>query len=227
MKEVVNNISGREFRVFLQDRAKHLLLQPVDEHSATKLPQEVELIRKQVHQPFTLAAFMIADWNRDLTPWTAPPAFGNTPFGDGANDTLAFIASELLPHLQSIGIDAPHKVLGGYSLAGLFALWASYQTDVFDSVVAASPSVWYPNWVNYATRSTTLATDVYLSLGDKEAKTKNQLMSQVDTSIIKQHDSLISQGVNTTLQWNQGNHFMDVEKRMAKGLAWAINNSSQ
>lgn len=29
-------------------------------------------------------------------------------------------------------------IIGGYSLAGLFALWAAYQTDVFCAVAAAS-----------------------------------------------------------------------------------------
>ena len=39
--------------------------------------------------------------------------------------------------------------IGGYSLAGLFSLWAAYQTDVFSGFAAASPSVWFPGFIEY------------------------------------------------------------------------------
>ena len=29
-------------------------------------------------------------------------------------------------------------------------------------------------------------------------------------------------GVNTILEWNAGNHFVDSEKRMAKGFSWLM-----
>jgi predicted alpha/beta superfamily hydrolase len=40
-------------------------------------------------------------------------------------------------------------IIGGYSLAGLFALWASTRTDLFFGVAAASPSVWFPGFIDY------------------------------------------------------------------------------
>lgn len=227
MKEVMDIISGRECRIFRQERAEHLLIQPVDVHDASMLEQEVNIIGEWTEKSFTLVTFKINDWNKELTPWPAPPVFSKTPFGAGAQHTLEFIINGLLPSLQSRGIDAPQKIIGGYSLAGLFALWASYQTCVFDGVVAASPSVWYPDWINYANNVKTLATSVYLSLGDKEEKTKNSLMSQVGHAIRKQHELLNSQRVNTILEWNPGNHFVDFEKRMAKGYAWIINDKTE
>ncbi len=30
--------------------------------------------------------------------------------------------------------------------------------------------------------------------------------------------------INTILEWNPGNHFVDSEKRTAKGFAWVLNN---
>ena len=227
MNETMNIILGRECRIFRHDRAEYLLIQPVDDHDASLLEQEVDIIGEWTKKPFTLVSFKIHDWNKELTPWPAPPVFGKTPFGAGAQQTLEFVINGLLPCLQSQGIDASHKILGGYSLAGLFALWASYQTSVFDSVVAASPSVWYPDWIDYATGFKPFATSVYLSLGDKEEKTKNPLMSQVGNAIRKQHFQLDSQGVNTILEWNPGNHFVDSEKRMAKGYTWIINNQTK
>ena len=57
--------------------------------------------------------------------------------------------------------------IGGYSLAGLFALWTAYQTDIFKGV-AASPSVWFPGFAEYMKKNEIKTDTVYLSLGDGE-----------------------------------------------------------
>ena len=214
-------LSDRTCFLYQDEAAKHLLIQPIDEHDLEGLDQEVEAIKELSDKPFSLVAFMIKDWNQELTPWGAPPVFGKTPFGDGAEKTLEFITSQLLPEVQE---NIPHLILGGYSLAGLFALWAGYQTDLFEGIAAASPSVWYPQWIDYASENRPLAKSVYLSLGDKEEKAKNPVMAQVGNAIRKQHELLTEQEINTILEWNAGNHFVDSDKRMAKGFAWAINN---
>ena len=214
-------LSNRKCFLYHDADAKYLLIQPIDEHDLELLDQEVEAIKELSDKPFSLVAFMIKDWNQELTPWVAPSVFGKTPFGDGAEKTLEFIKSQLLPEVQE---NIPHLILGGYSLAGLFALWAGYQTDLFEGIAAASPSVWYPQWIDYASENKPLAKSVYLSLGDKEEKAKNPVMAQVGNAIRKQHELLTKQEVNTILEWNAGNHFVDSDKRMAKGFAWAINN---
>ena len=214
-------LSDRTCFLYQDEAATHLLIQPIDEHDLELLDQEVEAIKELSDKPFSLVAFMIKDWNQKLTPWAAPPVFGKTPFGDGAEKTLEFITSKLLPEVQE---NIPHLILGGYSLAGLFALWAGYQTDLFEGIAAASPSVWYPQWIDFASENKPLAKSVYLSLGDKEEKAKNPVMAQVGNAIRKQHELLTEQEIKTILEWNAGNHFVDSDKRMAKGFAWAINN---
>ena len=215
------SLNGRGCFLYRDETATHLLIQPIDEHELEVLDQEVGAIRMLSDKPFSLVAFMIKDWNQELTPWAAPPVFGKIPFGDGAEKTLEFITSQLLPEVKD---NIPHLILGGYSLAGLFALWAGYQTDRFEGIVAASPSVWYPQWIDYASEKSPLAQSVYLSLGDKEEKVKNQVMAQVGNAIRKQHELLNGQKVNTTLEWNAGNHFVDSEKRTVKGFAWVLNS---
>ena len=212
-------LSDRTCFLYQNEAAKHLLIQPIDEHDLEGLDQEVETIKELSDKSFSLVAFMIKDWNQELTPWGAPPVFGKTPFGDGAEKTLEFITSQLLPEVQE---DIPHLILGGYSLAGLFALWAGYQTDKFDGIVAASPSVWFPKWIEYATDNKPLAKSIYLSLGDKEEKAKNPVMAQVGNAIRRQNELLTGQMDNTILEWNPGNHFVDSEKRTAKGFAWVM-----
>ena len=214
-------LSDRTCFLYQDEAAKYLLIQPIDEHDLEVLDQEFKAIKELSDKPFSLVAFMIKDWNQELTPWVAPPIFGKTPFGDGAEKTLEFITCQLLPEVQD---KIPHLILGGYSLAGLFALWAGYQTDKFEGIAAASPSVWYPQWIDFASENKPLAKSVYLSLGDKEEKAKNPVMAQVGNAIRKQHELLTEQEINTLLEWNAGNHFVDSDKRMAKGFAWAINN---
>ena len=213
-------LSDRTCFLYQDETAKHLLIQPIDEHDLEVLDQEVEAIKELSDKPFSLLAFMIKDWNQELTPWAAPPVFGKTPFGDGAEKTLEFITNQLLPEVQE---NIPHLILGGYSLAGLFALWAGYKTDPFEGIAAASPSVWYPQWIDSASENKPFAKSVYLSLGDKEEKAKNPIMAQVGNAIRKQHELLTEQEINTILEWNAGNHFVDSDKRMAKGFAWLLN----
>ena len=214
------SIDGRLCILYQDEAATHLLIQPIDEHDLELLDQEIEAIKKLSDKPFSLVAFMIKDWNQELTPWAAPAVFGKVPFGSGAEKTLEFITSRLLPEVQE---NIPHLILGGYSLAGLFALWSGYQTDKFDGIVAASPSVWFPKWIEYATDNKPLVKSIYLSLGDKEEKAKNPVMAQVGNAIRKQHEILKAQIDNTILEWNPGNHFIDSEKRTAKGFVWVMN----
>ena len=219
-------ISGRKCFLHREADASHLLLQPVDAHDLELLGGEIEAICRRAEARFSLVAIGVEDWNRELTPWAAPAVFGKTPFGDGAHETLTFIAEELLPCLTVGGVydRATMKLhLGGYSLAGLFALWAAYQTDVFDGIAAASPSVWFPRWTEYASERRPFAKSVYLSLGDKEERARNPVMAQVGNAIRRLHELLTTQDVDAVLEWNSGNHFVDSDQRMAKGFAWLLN----
>ena len=176
MKSEWVKVSEKECYLYIQPGAKYLLIQPVDEHDLDLLDKEVNLIQSMSDIPFSLVAIKVNDWNSELTPWSAPPVFGKNPFGEGAEDTLSFITYQMLPMLQEKGIETSHCLLGGYSLAGLFSLWSSYQTDKFAGIAAASPSVWFSKWLEYAQANHPQVRTIYLSLGDKEGKAKNPVM---------------------------------------------------
>ena len=114
--------------------------------------------------------------------------------------------------------------LGGYSLAGLFSLWAAYQTDLFSGIAAASPSVWFLGFSDYIKERKILTHAVYLSLGDREEKTKNPVMRTVGDCIRQTYESVKDQGIKCTLEWNEGNHFRDVDIRCAKAFSWVLKN---
>lgn len=220
-----------------EKNADVVLIQPVDDHDLEVLDSEYAYIREHSSKKIFLAAVLVDDWNRDLSPWEAPPVFGKEGFGSGAANTLAYIRNELIPeiHAQIVfpavspdavpGNEATLPVpviLGGYSLAGLFALWSVYQTDIFASCAAASPSVWFPGWMDYAANHSPKTRAIYLSLGDKEKKARNPLMATVADCIEKQAALLHS--LPHTLEWNPGNHFVDSDGRTARGFVWAVDN---
>lgn len=63
---------------------------------------------------------------------------------------------------------------------------------------------------------------VYLSLGDKEEKTRNPVMSTVGEKIREANKILEQQEIKTVFEWNQGNHFKDADIRTAKAFTWVM-----
>ena len=192
-----------------------MLIQMVDDHDSGLMESEIAGIRSLTDRDFCLLAIPVASWNRDLSPWEAPPVFGKEGFGDGAARTLEEV-------LAFCGDRDKTYILGGYSLAGLFALWAACRTDVFSAVAAASPSVWFPGFIDYLKAHEMKASRVYLSLGDREERTRNPVMASVGDRIRETAGLLQASGVQTVLEWNPGNHFVDSDRRMAKAFAWAM-----
>lgn len=196
---------------------KITLVQPIDRMGIKSLKRELTQIRELTQTTFSLTAIAVDDWNRDLSPWSAPPVFGKEPFGDGAKETLDYI-------LEACSDQSRSYILGGYSLAGLFCLWAACETDRFSGIAAASPSVWFPNFTDHL-RENKLQTDaVYLSLGDAEAKAKNPTLANVSDCIEVTYTIIKDQKIPCILEWNPGNHFKDPDLRCAKAFAWILNN---
>ena len=224
-------VGNTDCKGYASDNTSYLLIQPVDEHDYESLDSETDYISDHFAKPYTLVSFSIKDWNKELSPWDAPPVFGKESFGSGANDTLCFIEDHLLPYIyQNFGIskDIP-VILGGYSLAGLFALWSCYQTNAFKAIAAASPSVWFPVFLDYVKENSTDTSVIYLSLGDKEEKAKNPTMATVGDCIKDLNAYFDSIDITTTLEWNEGNHFKDADIRTAKAFVWCmerINNDN-
>ena len=225
-----------------------LLIQMVDDHDLDVLENEISYIRELTGgKDFRLKAVKVNSWNDDLSPWPAPAVFGNDDFGDGAAKTLKYLLENIIPAPENIqiqeiapdgrpihGITAKNgqtniirKVyIGGYSLAGLFALWAGYQTDRFDGIAAASPSVWFPHFTEYMQGNAIQTNVVYLSLGDREEKTRNPVMSRVADAIRKANSLLTDSGTDCVLEWNKGNHFKEPDLRTAKAFAWLMNRET-
>ena len=179
-------------------------------------------LRKAGAENINLLVVGNLDWNYDMTPWDCPPlSKSDKPTTGGADQYLALLLSEILPRAKKLICGRPPRTcIAGYSLAGLFALYAMYRCDAFDRAASISGSLWYPHFREFAAEHEMLLRPdrIYLSLGDKEKKTRHPLLKTVqdNTEAIAKHYRQL--GIEVILERNPGNHFDDVDFRSAKGI---------
>lgn len=162
------------------------------------------------------------DWNHDMSPWYMPSIYSKEKtFSGGADEYLKLLIEEILPKTKEL-IEGEPKFTGiaGYSLAGLFAVYATYKTDVFDRVASMSGSLWFSNFIEYCKRNEykRLPDKIYFSLGDKEANTRNPVLKTVQDKTIELSEYFKSLGTDVIFELNPGNHFTDVILRSARGI---------
>ena len=227
MTAQIMQIGNRPCRIYGEAHAEYLLIQMTGEHELQSMDNEVATIAQGAAHPFLFAAIPVESWNDALSPWEAPAVWGKQGFGGKAADTLRFLTEQVIPTLkQQLHLPENVKIiLGGYSLAGLFALWASTQTDLFYGIAAASPSVWFPDWMEFEQQHPIQTQHIYLSLGDKEEHTKNAVMAVVGDNIRTLHSQLIACGADCTFEWNSGGHFKDADLRTARAFQWVMGES--
>ena len=145
------------------------LLGDVADNSPVQVPEGVSLVNVGVDL-----------WEENFSPWCAPRVFAKGPnFGDGAQKTLDTLINQVIPWAESELTESPaYRVLVGYSLAGLFSLWAGVsqpgvsqqvargcQHDaaepqlsapaapepaaIFQRIGAVSGSFWFPGLLDY------------------------------------------------------------------------------
>ena len=217
------------------------LLGDVADNSPIQVPEGVCLVNVGVDL-----------WEENFSPWCAPRVFAKGPnFGDGAQKTLDTLINQVIPWAESELTDPPaYRMLVGYSLAGLFSLWAGVSqqvalgcqhgaatvqpgaphvdvpTPTFQRIGAVSGSFWFPGLLDYVDQQLSGGvvglTHAYLSLGDREARTPNPQIMHVRENAELLASKLESAGITSTFELNRGNHFQNVEGRMQKALDWLI-----
>ena len=212
------------------------LLGDVADNSPVQVPVGVSLVHIGVDL-----------WEENFSPWCAPRVFAKGPnFGDGAQKTLDTLINHVIPWTESELTDPPtYRVLVGYSLAGLFSLWAGVSQQVargcqhdataphvgapaatFQRIGAVSGSFWFPGLLDYVDQQLSGGavglTHAYLSLGDREARTPNPQIMHVRENAELLASRLESAGITSTFELNRGNHFQNVEGRMQKALDWLV-----
>ena len=203
------------------------LLGDVADNSPVQVPEGVSLVNVGVDL-----------WEENYSPWCAPRVFAKGPnFGDGAQKTLDTLINQVIPWTESELTKPPaYRALVGYSLAGLFSLWAGVsQTGaphvdapvaIFQRIGAVSGSFWFPGLLEYVDQQLNEGavglTHAYLSLGDREARTPNPQIMHVRENAELLASKLKKAGITSTFELNRGNHFQNVEGRMQKALDWLV-----
>ena len=103
-------------------------------------------------------------------------------------------------------------------------MYSLYKTDRFAGAASCSGSLWFPGFPEYVHEhgfASSLA-KIYLSLGDREAKTKNPVMATVEDNTRSLAEQYSSQGYDVLFEMNKGGHFNDHALRTAKGIAWML-----
>ena len=212
------------------------LLGDVADNSPVQVPEGVSLVNVGVDL-----------WEENFSPWCAPRVFAKGPnFGDGAQKTLDTLINQVIPWTESELTESPaYRMLVGYSLAGLFSLWAGVSQQVargcqhdataphvnapaatFQRIGAVSGSFWFPGLLDYVDQQLSGGvvglTHAYLSLGDREARTPNPQIMHVRENAELLASKLENAGITSTFELNRGNHFQNVEGRMQKALDWLV-----
>ena len=216
------------------------LLGDVADNSPIQVPEGVSLVNIGVDL-----------WEENFSPWCAPRVFAKGPnFGDGAQKTLDTLINQAIPWAESELSEPPaYRALVGYSLAGLFSLWAGVSPQLSDAAAtqvargvargfqpgaaatfqrigAVSGSFWFPGLLDYVDQQLSGGvvglTHAYLSLGDREARTPNPQIMHVRENAELLASKLENAGISSTFELNRGNHFQNVEGRMQKALDWLV-----
>ena len=187
------------------------------------LDAELAQLSALASKSFLLVTIELADWTLDLMPWPDGNISRNPEAGKHGQETLDYILQDLLPELERSYGPRP-VILGGYSLGGLFALWASCQTDRFLAIAAASPSVWIHGWIPFAKKHMPMAKAIYLSLGDREEHVKNQAIARVGDNLRAYYEMLRNHlgPEQSILVWEEGGHFNENAGRLARAFAWCM-----
>ena len=149
------------------------------------------------------------DWNYCMTPWKYHDKnMGKT---GGGEEFLSWFISEIYDEKYQ------RQYIGGYSLGGLFALFAACEKELFDGVMSVSGSLWYPGALEYFNEKSIgeRIGKIYMSLGDKESLTKNAEREKVGFNTEKLAE-VFGRTKEVFFEYNRGGHFTDINGRIAK-----------
>lgn len=226
----IEHIAGKICRIWTCGHDGSVIYWGTARRDDNKETAVAELLKEMTKgKSWTLVAYEVEHWNQDFSPWAVPSVFGQEEFTGGAKETMDWLIDQCIPFVEgNLTTDCSARLIGGYSLAGLFSLFTFYESGEFNGVASCSGSLWYSGWKEYAQRQHAPERSVmYFSLGQKEEKTRNRKMAAVGEMTRWQHEQVKDDGCvrYSELVWQNGGHFTDVEKRIAHGFAWLIDHA--
>jgi predicted alpha/beta superfamily hydrolase len=165
----------------------------------------------------------VRSWGDGLTPWPARGLYREeADFGGEAAVTLAELCDGTIPLIErEKGLLPSRRAICGYSLGGLFALYAFAHVETFDACACLSGSVWYEGWVDYL-RGLELGGGgrfAFLSIGTKEKRAAPKILQGVQDDMAECARILRDRGCEVECVVGPGGHMDLVRERLDAGLA--------
>lgn len=223
MEQITLAIAGKDVEIYpcKSPDSPVIYLNMVSAQSGSVL-QELE---KMGCPDFSLVAISNLEWEHDMVPWDIPPISPNgTSCTGGADEYLGLLLRDIIPEAEKRIQGVSWRGIAGYSLAGLFAVYAMYQTDVFSRIASMSGSLWFPGFKEYAMAHTVKKQPehLYLSLGNRESKTKNPYLKPVQANTEELFEFYQKQQMDVEFVIHPGSHFTEPVKRCASGIQWML-----
>lgn len=218
VKKMEKIIDG--YHLYIEDKKNQdMILWIMGEHEQ----QYWDEISKQVS--CSLVGFVCHDWNQELSPWKVAEVKELQSFSGGGERLLQLLCERIIPNLQ---IYHPYQQLYivGYSLAGLFSLYAFHRCQLFSGVASCSGSLWYPDFYDFVKKKPVHHKKIYLSLGNKEHRTRHPVFSTVKTKT-EQLAQYYQQDNDCQLFFEQGNHFHNIDQRIIKAMNWLVKKENE
>jgi len=158
---------------------------------------------------------------RDLT-ISKVDIYNNWPIAEsgGSDDFLAFLETELMPHIEKTYPTAPHRTLIGHSFAGLFTIDPlARRSDLFNIFIAIDPSLkWDDQLALKRLREATQSIDLsgktlFVSLANEIPRFSDTL--SIDD--VPQDTTEFSLGMRTTLELTA---MLDADSTSGLRFAW-------
>lgn len=214
-RKVRKNINGRDLTMMLTDDPKAPLLFTVSGHEdIEKFAEDLDSVE------INIISAENVNWEDELTPWPAKGVMKKAPDFTGHADVfLREVTDVIIRKVEADEALEPDELwIGGYSLMGLFSIYAVLETDCFDRMFSASGSTWYDGFVDFLRNKkiSEKLKQAYFSLGSRESSTKNQRMATVDDCTKAVVDEFRKSVDKVFFEYNKGGHFTDPEGRQAK-----------
>lgn len=159
----------------------------------------------------------------DFSPFAASSLRREGDIAGGGRQFLEDLTSAVLPQAeQAFGLSLSYRMLVGYSMAGILALYGLYQSDYFQAAASVSGSLWLEGWTDFIREHSFKAwqPDVYLSVGAKEKRTANLRMQRVEeaTRDTYQYYLYDDEVKSVVFELNPGGHGADDADRVRKAV---------
>lgn len=170
----------------------------------------------------SIVTVAINNWGDSLTPWPAKALYREEPdFKGEAPETLAELIDEAIPAIeQTEGLTPTRRALCGYSLGGLFALYALTHASAFNACACLSGSVWYEGWVDHlrSLEFDAAGQFAFLSIGSKEKHAGPKPLHGVQDNMAECAAILREHGCETVFEVGPGGHLSLQRERFDAGI---------